>query len=64
MYLERTGNYLKIMEEIGNLLIEGQTENLWINETLSVSIVKKRDILNLNAERSLRTELIIETLGF
>ncbi len=52
------------MEEIGNLSIEGQTENLWINETLNVSIVKKRDILSLNVEQNQRIELITEILDF
>ena len=56
MYLERIVNHLKIMEEIGNLLIEDQIGNQLIKGILNVSIVKKRDILNLNVELNQRVK--------
>ncbi len=44
------------MEEIGNLLIEDQIGNQLIKGILNVSIVKKRDILNLNVELNQRVK--------
>ncbi len=63
MYLERTEECLKIMEEIGNLLTEDQTGSLWIKGTLNALIMEKRDILNLSVEPNQRIELTIEILG-
>ncbi len=63
MYLEKTENNLKIMEEIESLLTEDQTESLWIKETLNVSIVERRDILSQNVEPNQRIEQTIEILG-
>ena len=64
MYLERTGKHLKIMEEIGNLLIEDQTGNLQIKGILNASIVGKRVTSNLNVERNQRIQLGTEqTIG-
>ena len=50
------------MEKTENLLIEDQTENLWIKEILNVSIVEKRNILSQNVELSQRIEQNIEIL--
>ena len=63
MYLERTEECLKIMEEIGNLLTEDQTGSLWIKGTLNALIMEKRDILNLSVELNQKIEWTIGVLG-
>ncbi len=63
MYLERTENRLRIMEEIGNLLIKDQIGSLWIKGISNALIVEKRDTLNLSVEQNQRIELITEISG-
>ncbi len=60
MYFERIGKHLKIMEEIGNLFIEDQTESLWIKEILNAIIVGRKVILNLNIKQNQKIALEIE----
>ncbi len=64
MYPERTENHLKIMEEIGNPLIEGQIGSLWIKEISNISIVEKKDILDQSVDLNQRIKQEIErTIG-
>ena len=48
MYLKRTESHLKIMKEIGELLIKDQIANQLIKGILNVIIVGKRATLSLN----------------
>ncbi len=51
------------MEEIGNLLTEGQIGSLWIKGTLNALIVAKRNISSQSVESNQRIERTIEILG-
>jgi len=54
MYLEKIEKCLKIMEEIGNPLIEGQIGSLWTKGISNASITEKRDIFNLSVDLNQR----------
>jgi len=56
MYLERIENHLKIIEEIKNLLTEGQIISLLIKEISNAITVEKRAISNLNVELNQRVK--------
>ncbi len=52
------------MKEIGNPLTEDQIGSLWIKRILNVSIIEKKDILNLIVELNQRIEQEIKlTIG-
>jgi len=50
MYPEKTEKRLKILEKIGNYLIEGQIRSLWIKGISNASIMRKRNTLSPNVE--------------